>query len=102
MRSRTAAPPFVDQLADGSALETPGPVGSEPGQKVRPRDPPRLAPLGDKGGDDAASAADFHALPLFDPREDTRETIAGSRTVARLMVRHHVSRDDDRQGDRRL
>src|SRR5437763_10438179 len=76
MRSRTGAPPLVDQLPDRSALGTTGPGRSEPGQKVRPRGPPRLAPLGDKGGDGAASAADFHALPLFDPREDTRETIA--------------------------
>src|SRR5207249_5612621 len=51
MRSRTVAPPLVDQLTDRFALESTGPVRSQPGQEVRPRDPPRFAPLGDEGGD---------------------------------------------------
>src|SRR6266566_4708243 len=100
MRSRTVAPPLVDQLADGSALETTGPVRSERARKSGHETRRVLHRSGTRVATTRPRLLTFTRSPSSIHVRTRAKRLRRSRTVARLMVRHHVSRDDDRQGDR--
>jgi len=84
----TVASPLVDQLADRFALESTGPVRSQPGQEVRHETRRALRRSGTRVATTRPRLLTFTRSPSSIQVRIRAKRLRRSRTVARLMVRH--------------